>query len=75
MDSDNQEIYLVIGFRFCCELHVRVERVKVLLYVFDVCVAVNINYQNVIHNILIKLLGLSPHTNYTDRAAAAGRRS
>ena len=39
MNSDVQEVYLVIGFRFCCELHVRVERVKVLLYIIDVCVA------------------------------------
>ena len=38
------EIYLVIGFRFCCELHVRVERVKALLYVIDVCVVGVINY-------------------------------
>ena len=49
VDGYVQEVYLVIGFRFCCELHVRVERVKVLLYVFDVCVAGIINYQNVIN--------------------------
>ena len=49
MNSDFQEIYLFIGFRFCCELHVRVERVKVLLYVFDACVVGVVNYQNVIH--------------------------
>ena len=49
MNSDVQEVYLVIGFRFCCELHVGVEHVKVLLCVIDVCVAGVINYQNVIH--------------------------
>jgi len=49
VDNDVQEVYLVTGFRFCCELHVRLERVKVHLYVVDVCVAGIINYQNVIH--------------------------
>ena len=39
MNTNVQEIYLVIGLRFCCELHVMVERVKVFLYVYDVCVA------------------------------------
>jgi len=38
MNSDVQEIYLVIGFRFCCELHVRLELVKVLLCVL-MCVS------------------------------------
>jgi len=36
-------------------------------------------YTNIIHTIYyilkLKLLGLSPRANYTDRAAAAGRRS
>jgi hypothetical protein len=45
-NSNVQEIYLLIGFRFCCELHVWVERVKVVLYVFDVSVVGVINYQN-----------------------------
>ena len=39
MDGDVQKIYLVIGFWFCGELHVRVECVEVILCVYDVSVA------------------------------------
>jgi len=49
VNSNFQEIYFVIGFRFCCELHVWLERVKVILYIFAVCVARVVNYQNVVH--------------------------
>jgi len=30
-NSNVQKIYLFVGFRFCCELHVKVERIKVVL--------------------------------------------
>ena len=39
MDGDVQKIHLVIGFWFRRELHVRVECVEVILYVYDVSVA------------------------------------
>ena len=42
-------MYLVVGFRFCCELHIWLERIKVVWYVFDVSMAGIINYQNVIN--------------------------
>jgi len=45
----SKKIYLVVGFRFCCELHVWVERIKVILYVFYVGVAGIINYQDIIN--------------------------
>jgi len=36
---------------------------------------VTVKHWSIYHVILTKLRGLSPHANYTDRAAAAGRRS
>ena len=49
MDSNVKVIYLATGFSFCSELHVRVDRVEVILYVIDVCVSGIINYQNVVY--------------------------
>jgi hypothetical protein len=49
MDGDVQKFYLVIGFWFCRELHVSVECIKVILYVYDVSAAGVKDYQNVIY--------------------------
>ena len=47
VDSNIQEIQLIVGFCFCCELHVWVECVEIILYVVNVCAVVVIDYQNI----------------------------
>ena len=48
VDSNIQEIQLVVGFCFCCELHVWVVCVEVLLYVVNVRIVGVVDYQNII---------------------------
>ena len=53
MDCNVKVIYLVIGFCFCCKLHVGVDSVEIILYATDVCVSGIINCRNVINVVKI----------------------
>jgi hypothetical protein len=46
--SNVKVIYAVVGFCFCGEFHVGVDRIKILLYVVNVYVVGVINYQDVV---------------------------
>ena len=46
-NSDVQKIYLFVRFWFCCKLHVWLEHIEVILYLFNVGAAGIINYQSV----------------------------
>jgi len=51
-------------------------RISFVLYFQNMVItSKSINWLDFLHCLKTKLRGLSPHANYTDRAAAAGQRS
>ena len=48
MDSNVQVIYAVVGFCFCSEFYVEVDRNEVFAYAINVCVVGVVDYQDAI---------------------------
>ena len=48
MDSNVQVIYAVVGFCFCSEFYVGVDRVEVFVYAINICVVGVVDYQDII---------------------------